>query len=171
MTVLALDVTIVTQPAPSWLCDTFIQKILAPQAHKWEEVSIACIDQATMAAYNSQYRNCAGATDLLSFAFPAEEGLFGGQMFLYFGAIESYAQTAKLPLDLRWAHLIAHGLAHLQGLDHQTQEQAASMWAAEQEIWEQIIELLPHLKDWTFTKDYHYFYKNILVHKSYPPMG
>lgn len=168
MTKPAVDVRIATQPAPKWLSPDFIEHLLEPQASQWLEVHLACVDYATMAFYNNRYRQGRGATDVLSFAFPEELGLFGGQIFLYHGAIETYAQRARLPSDLRWAHLIAHSLAHLQGLDHQTPEQAQKMWEAEQKIWRQIIAQLPHLKDWEFTALYQYYYKNTLVHQAYP---
>lgn len=166
MTTPAVDVIMTTGPAPRWLGPELIATLIAPEAHKWEEISVLGVDCATMCYYNQRYRRATGPTDVLSFAFDPEEGLHGGQIILYHGAIDTYAQKAGLSRDLRWAHILIHALAHLQGLDHQTAEQVAQMWAVEQQYWKRILLMLPHLKSWSFSKDYSYFYQNNLIHKS-----
>jgi rRNA maturation RNase YbeY len=171
MTMLTVDVEILAPSTPRWLNPGFIEKILTPYQDKYDEVSLLSADYHTMVYYNQLYRTQKGPTDLLSFAFHPEEGTFGGQIIVYPHAVEIYAQRARLPLTVRWAHLIAHGLAHLQGLDHQTHEQIALMWPVESALWQQMQQLLPELRDWTFSNSYTYFYKNHKVHRSIPLSG
>lgn len=166
-----LNVSITAYPAPKWLTTDFLAHLLKGQEDRWEEISIVCVDCPAMSFYNEKYRNVIGPTDVLSFAFEPEEPLFGGQIILYHGAIDTYAQKAGLPSDLRWAHLLVHGLCHLQRLDHQTAEQAAQMHQQESEYWQKVIEQLPELKYWSFSEDYDYFYQDILKHKSASILG
>jgi probable rRNA maturation factor len=38
------------------------------------------------------------------------------------------------PAEAHWAHMLVHGTLHLQGYDHQTDEEAAAMEGLEQQI-------------------------------------
>ena len=95
------------------------------------ELSILIVDDEEMAKLNQQYRGIHQATDVLS--FPMLEGEFGQICPQMLGDIVISAQTAgeicresgaalQAVLDL----LLAHGILHLLGLDHEAGPAEAS---------------------------------------------
>jgi probable rRNA maturation factor len=48
--------------------------------------------------------------------------------------IEREAAEQAIPLEHHFAHLLAHGLLHLLGFDHETNEEAETMESAETRV-------------------------------------
>lgn len=105
------------------------------------EVSLVLLDDGEMAAYNQQYRNKPGPTNVLS--FPASEGEPGfpvpehelGDILISVDTARREAKAQGHSLHHRLTELIIHGLLHLIGFDHErSEEEAVRMWDFEKEL-------------------------------------
>lgn len=100
------------------------------------ELTVRIVDEAESAVLNSTYRHKPGATNVLSFPFhaPAEvaSNLLGDVVICAPVVLREAASQGK-SAAAHWAHLVAHGVLHLLGYDHD-QAQAAEMEALETRI-------------------------------------
>ncbi len=94
------------------------------------EVVIRIVDEAEMTALNESYRQKTGPTNILSFPFqppPQIESNLLGDLIICAPVIDKEAkQQNKKVLD-HWAHIVVHGMLHLLGYDHLTEEEAQVM--------------------------------------------
>lgn len=97
-------------------------------------VSILLTDDGTVAALNQQFRGKAGPTNVLSFpAAPNPEGHLGDIALAHGVCAREAAQQGKA-LTAHLQHLVAHGVLHLVGYDHITDDEAAVMEDKERRI-------------------------------------
>jgi probable rRNA maturation factor len=118
------------------------QAPLRPQILRW--VRAACRVPATVTVrfvaadegrqLNRNYRGNDHATNVLS--FPYESGAYvSGDLVLCLPVVEGEAMAQGKSLEAHFAHMIVHGMLHLQGYDHETgNDDAERMEAIEQEI-------------------------------------
>ena len=95
--------------------------IIEAKIHAQEEVSIRIVDENEIAKLNHDYRNRAQSTNVL--AFPAEipSGTnlpFIGDIVICAPIVAKQAAEQGKSLASHWAHLMLHGILHLQGYDH-----------------------------------------------------
>ena len=84
------------------------------------------------AALNQRFRGRAGATNVL--AFPADEPALLGDIAVCTPlALSESAEQGKEPAD-HFAHLVVHGVLHLAGLNHDTDDAASAMQAREAQV-------------------------------------
>ena len=111
------------------------EKMLAHLRLGAVELSIALVDDATIHGLNHTYRHKDKATDVL--AFPLQElappslpapGLLG-DVILSVETARRQAARHRRPLLAELTMLLAHGLLHLLGHDHQTDAQEREMTA------------------------------------------
>ena len=99
------------------------------------EVSILLADDRAVGALNRRYRGKCGATNVLAFpgVAPAAQGapLLLGDIVLARETVVAEARAAALALADRVSHLVVHGALHLLGYDHEEDDAAAEMQAAE----------------------------------------
>lgn len=85
------------------------------------EVTIRIVDGPEMQSTNARWRGQDKKTNVLSFPadFPPETGLkYYGDMMVCAEVIQAESvQQEKLP-QAHWAHIVVHGMLHLQGYDH-----------------------------------------------------
>ena len=105
----------------------FAERVIAALPESRAGVTIAFVSDRTMRELNLMWRHKRGTTDVLS--FPAEqdefEKLAGDTLGDVVISIEQAARQAKengLTLDQEIAQLILHGMIHLCGYDHATDE-------------------------------------------------
>jgi len=101
---------------------------------KATELTIRIVDREESAALNQRYRDTPGATNVLSFPaeIPPELGLpLLGDLVICAPLVRQEAAQYGKDLNAHWAHLVIHGVLHLQGLDHLTDEQALEMESRE----------------------------------------
>jgi probable rRNA maturation factor len=79
------------------------------------ETTIAFADDNAIRPLNAQYRGKDKATNVLS--FPGLNG--GGDMILALETIEKEAEIQGKSMPDHTVHLIAHGILHLMGYDHE----------------------------------------------------
>ena len=97
-------------------------------------VSVAILTDDEIQALNRTHRGKDGPTNVLSFPAPVIAGaprLALGDIALGAGVVAAEAEAAGVPFADRLTHMIAHGYAHLEGFDHQTDAEAAVMEALE----------------------------------------
>ena len=101
------------------------------------DVVIRVTDEAESRRLNHEYRGKAKATNVLSFPFdPVPEiGLFHlGDLLICAPVVEREAVDQGKRPEAHWAHMVVHGMLHLQGYDHVTDAQATEMEALETRI-------------------------------------
>jgi probable rRNA maturation factor len=100
-------------------------------------VAVLLGDDAAIAALNQQFRDKAGATNVLSFppAGGAEgQGGFLGDIALAAETIAAEANFQSKSFANHASHLVVHGFLHLLGYDHFSPEEAEAMEARERAI-------------------------------------
>ncbi len=113
-----------------------------PQVRRWVRaacalpaaITVRFVDAAEGQALNRHWRGRDYATNVLSFAYQHDATL-RGDLVLCLPVVEREAEAQGKPLDAHFAHLVVHGMLHLQGFDHETgAADAARMEAREREI-------------------------------------
>jgi probable rRNA maturation factor len=89
------------------------------------------VDEIEGRALNRKYRERDRATNVLSFVYDDEPGMYGGDIVLCAPVLRREAAAQGKPLTAHCAHLVVHGMLHLQGADHEAPAQAARMEARE----------------------------------------
>ena len=97
------------------------------------EIALLFCDDAAMANLNSRFRDKDGATNVLSFPSGEDEG-FLGDIALARETCAAEAAEKEISLRDHAAHLIIHGMLHLIGYDHETEDEAVEMERRETEI-------------------------------------
>jgi len=105
-------------------------------SHAQLEQTICVVDEAQSRELNNRFRGKDSATNVL--AFPGDNNLLDydclGDLVICAPLVTTEALQQGKSVDAHWAHLVVHGMLHLQGFDHQTEQQANSMEALEIEI-------------------------------------
>ena len=95
------------------------------------DVCLRWTNDAEMRSLNAQFRDKDNATNVLSFPndMPRAKGetLFIGDLAFGFETMAAEAQAMGLTIGAHMRHLIIHGLLHLIGFDHETEEDAQEM--------------------------------------------
>ena len=112
--------------------------------HPQAELSILCVDEETMAAYNEKWMGEAHATDVLS--FPMDElrpppddvedppdGLLG-DIVLCPAVTNRQAREHHRTPEAEAEYLLVHGLLHLLGFDHADEVEKAEMFGLKDSI-------------------------------------
>ncbi|WP_208437764.1 rRNA maturation RNase YbeY [Bartonella taylorii] len=103
------------------------------------EVSLLFTDDKHMAQINAQWRNKNEPTNVLSFpAFPLKvgqtPGLILGDIIIAREIVALEASTEGKLFQDHLTHMIVHGVLHLLGYNHETDEEADQMEKLEKEI-------------------------------------
>jgi len=108
-----------------------------PAGNHSVEMVIRVVDEQESRQLNSRYRGKDKPTNVLSFPFSAPAGVDSnhlGDLVICAPVIKREAgEQQKKEID-HWAHMVVHGVLHLRGLDHQTEEQAREMEELEKQI-------------------------------------
>lgn len=100
-------------------------------------VVIRLVDAEESRQLNTDFRGLDKPTNVLSFPFEAPPEIsdeFLGDIVICAPVVEQEAHLQNKPLLAHWAHMVVHGMLHLQGYDHQDIEQAEEMERLEREI-------------------------------------
>ena len=97
-------------------------------------MAILLTDDDTIADLNQRFRGKDGPTNVLSFPAPDNREGHLGDIALAYGVCAREAAEQGKPLAHHLQHLVAHGVLHLVGYDHQTETEAAEMEALERRI-------------------------------------
>lgn len=106
-------------------------------AGKVVELVIRLVDEPEGQELNLRYRGMDRPTNVLSFPFeapPEVESRHLGDLVICAPVVAREAQEQGKALNDHWAHLVIHGILHLRGYDHQTEEEAQQMESREKTI-------------------------------------
>jgi len=96
---------------------------------------------------NHTYRGRDYATNVLSFAYGEKDGLLRGDLILCAPVLDREAREQGKRLIAHYAHLVVHGLLHLQGEDHEAESDAQRMEARERRILKRLGYTDPYRSD------------------------
>ncbi|MDB5433493.1 MAG: hypothetical protein JWP35_4609 [Caulobacter sp.] len=99
-----------------------------------EGVTILLADDEAVRELNQRFRDKDTATNVLSFPAPPNPEYHLGDIALAYGVCAREAEEQGKPLAHHLQHLVAHGVLHLVGYDHQTDAQAEAMEGLERTI-------------------------------------
>ena len=102
------------------------------------EVSIKFTSDAEVQSLNAEWRGKDKSTNVLSFPMAEPEDLAAapmlGDIVLARGVCEAEAADKRIEVESHAAHLVVHGMLHLQGYDHENSKDARVMEMLEAEI-------------------------------------
>ncbi len=102
------------------------------------EVTLRIVEEAEGRRLNARFRGKDSATNVLTFTYAEEgdvqHGPLLGDIVLCAPVVEAEAAEQGKGLEAHYAHLVVHGVLHLQGYDHERDDEAARMEARETEI-------------------------------------
>jgi len=100
------------------------------------EQTIRIVGEDERRSLNSQFRGKADATNVLSFPQDAIYLDYDclGDLVICAPVVEAEAAQQGKPVEAHWAHMVVHGMLHLQGFDHQDDAGALAMETLEAEI-------------------------------------
>lgn len=113
-----------------------------PQVRRWvrascampAEVAVRFVDGDEGRELNRDYRDKDYATNVLSFPYECGERV-QGDLVLCREVVEREAREQGKAPEAHYAHMVVHGMLHLQGHDHETgREDAERMEALERRI-------------------------------------
>ena len=99
---------------------TFATKALAAIGNKESTATIAFVSDKRIRELNRQFRGVDKATDVLSFLGVGSDESDLGDIAVSVDTAATQAKENGLKLDEEIAQLILHGLLHLSGYDHET---------------------------------------------------
>ena len=97
------------------------------------EVTIRLVDADEGRTLNNEYRGKDYATNVLSFPYDSEP-LVVGDLVVCPAVVAREAGEQGKPLAAHYAHLVVHGMLHLQGWDHDNDVDAEAMENEEKRI-------------------------------------
>ena len=98
------------------------------------DLVILLTDDATVRDLNARFRDKDTATNVLSFPAGDMAGDHMGDVALAYGVCAREAAEQGKTLAAHLQHLVAHGVLHLVGYDHEDDAEAEAMEAREREI-------------------------------------
>lgn len=113
------------------------------------EVTVRFVDTEEGQALNRGYRSRDYATNVLSFPYMGLPDMVGDLVICLPVVLREAAEQGKT-IEAHFAHLIVHGMLHLQGYDHETSDADAEvMEAREREIMAKLGYPDPYLDDFS----------------------
>ncbi len=106
-------------------------------------LSVVLADAESLHKLNFQFRHIDSATDVLAFpdgtADPEESGIYFGDVVIALPTADDQARTAGHTLEAELALLTVHGVLHLLGYDHGTDDEKDRMWSRQAGILKQLM--------------------------------
>jgi len=106
----------------------------ATAGERGDSLVILLTDDETVRDLNARFRGQDAATNVLSFPAPQNPDRHLGDVALAYEICAREADEQGKPLANHLQHLVAHGVLHLVGYDHQSDAEAEAMEALEREI-------------------------------------
>jgi probable rRNA maturation factor len=97
------------------------------------QVTLRLVGKREGRQLNREFRGKDYATNVLTFAYPEIEPL-SGDIVLCAPVVAGEARTQGKAIEAHYAHLVVHGMLHLQGYDHENSDDAEVMETLEAEI-------------------------------------
>jgi len=133
-----VDINASGAPLPAWKnrAKAYILKVLETLGKtNWELSALFC-DNALIRRLNARYRGRDEATDVLSFALAEKRrGRFlAGDIIISLPALAENARAFAVSPDEELRRLLVHGILHLDGREHETNEDSEPMLRLQEKI-------------------------------------
>ncbi len=128
---------------PAWLEEAraFALRVLEAEGKDGWDLSILVCDDALIRGLNLEYRDRDEATDVLSFeqgisyrGAGGSERFLAGDIVISLGGLARNVEGFTVSEGEEYRRLIVHGVLHLSGLDHATNEATEPMLMRQEEI-------------------------------------
>jgi probable rRNA maturation factor len=106
---------------------SLLRKWAAAAIERDAQVTVRFVDQNEARELNRSYRGKDYATNVLSFVYDDDHGTLCGDIVLCAPVLRQEAAGGGQVLAAHCAHLVVHGMLHLQGYDHEREADAARM--------------------------------------------
>lgn len=103
---------------------------IAYQGDTPAEAALVIVDEASMQTFNRDFRQMDKPTNVLSFPanLPEIDGTTQlGDIIVCAAIVNNEAQQQHKSLHAHWAHMMIHGILHLQNYDHINDDDAQQM--------------------------------------------
>ncbi|MFC3068094.1 rRNA maturation RNase YbeY [Phenylobacterium soli] len=110
------------------------EAVLAEERLTDRNLVVLLTDDEAVRALNAQFRDKDKPTNVLSFPAPPNPEQHLGDVALAYETCAREAAEQGKPLAHHLQHLVAHGVLHLLGYDHMTDEEAADMEGLERVV-------------------------------------
>jgi probable rRNA maturation factor len=97
-------------------------------------VTLRWVGEAEGRKLNADFRDKDYATNVLTFVYDESDGALTGDLVICLPVVVAEAEAQGKSLTAHLAHLVVHGMLHLQGMDHEDATDAEAMEAMEREI-------------------------------------
>lgn len=129
-----LDLSVQYATRPAWLPEraqirAWVRAALAGGG----QITVRFVDDEEGRQLNRDYRGKDYATNVLSFPYDAAPRVIG-DLVVAPAVAAGEAAAQKKDVEAHLAHLIVHGILHLQGYDHEDDQQALRMEDRERDI-------------------------------------
>jgi probable rRNA maturation factor len=101
-------------------------------ASRGATVTVRYVGEAESRRLNREYRGKDYATNVLSFVYETKP--LAGDIVICAPVVAREAREQRKPVKAHHAHLLVHGLLHLQGFDHESQNDAKRMESRERAV-------------------------------------
>lgn len=107
------------------------------------QLTVVITDDVGIQELNRDFLGIDAPTDVLSFSalgatgpfvVAPEAGNYLGDVIVSFPQASAQAQELGHPVEQELDLLVAHGILHLLGYDHATDEEQAAMWSRQEEV-------------------------------------
>ena len=102
------------------------------------ELNVRIVGPDEIQALNKLYRGKDKVTNVLSFTSTLPEGVpethVLADVVICADQVKAEAETYGKPVQERWAHMVVHGCLHVQGFDHEEEDEREFMEAEERKI-------------------------------------
>ncbi len=102
----------------------WVRAALDVEGPRGGQITVRFVDEAEGLALNRDYRGKDYATNVLSFPYDTQP-VVCGDLVICAGVVAREAAAQGKPLAAHHAHLVVHGILHLQGHDHEDGEAEA----------------------------------------------
>jgi len=152
----AVPVSVEDFPPLGWesRLEEFALAVLERLGRDGIEVSFLLCDDSTMADLNFGYRGKEGPTDVLSFAqsegadfpngnaFPNGNGtVYSGDVAISLDTLDANSRLFAVAPDEELRRLAIHGILHLEGMDHPTNDEDEPMLRLQESILRELADL------------------------------
>lgn len=113
------------------------------------EITLRIVDENEGRALNRDYRGRDYPTNVLTFVY--SERPLQGDIAICAPVVACEAAERNIGLHAHYAHLVVHAVLHLQGHDHENDDEATAMEALETATLESLGFADPYASDWAQT--------------------
>jgi probable rRNA maturation factor len=146
-------------PPPSWadMVRAYALKVLEALGKDNWDLSILLCNDEYIRSLNARYRRKDEATDVLSFCLGETLGeerggprFLPGDIVISLETLRENARFFEIPADEELRRLLIHGILHLDGMDHETNEKTEPMLELQEKILEDLAgeSILPSEAAW-----------------------